>query len=231
MRQSEMPLNFHLINNGNNCFAQLPDKILSELAQHKSQVDYKKGDMIIKQSAFPAGVIFIISGLVKEYIEGPNGKNKNLRILTPGNFLALSGLFNNGTNNFSASALSDVSACVIERDFLVGLIQSNAELSFNLVKRYAELENSFFKLLHNSLYKQMNGKVADTLLYLSAPELMEENVFEYLFRKDIAEFASVTTENVIRVLKNFEQEGIIALENKHIRIVDKGELERISKIG
>ncbi len=77
-------------------------------------------------------------------------------------------------------------------------------------------------------YKQMRGKLASALIYLSSEAFAHEDIFAYLSRQDIADFASISVESVIKFLKEFEKEGILALENKHIHILDPGRLTLIS---
>lgn len=48
---------------------------------------------------------------------------------------------------------------------------------------------------------------------------------------EMANFASVATESTIKLLKEFEREGVIALEGKGISIVDRAELEKIERLG
>ena len=50
-------------------------------------------------------------------------------------------------------------------------------------------------------------------------------------RKDIAEFASVSTENAIRVLKSFETDGLIEIRDKEIHILNENALENIFQRG
>ena len=77
----------------------------------------------------------------------------------------------------------------------------------------------------------MRGKLATTLLYLSAKEFLDEQIFQYLSRQDIANFASITTESAIKFLKEFEKEGIIKINAKDINIVKFNELKDISVKG
>ena len=77
----------------------------------------------------------------------------------------------------------------------------------------------------------MRGKLASSLLYLSQDEFLVEDIFNYLTRQDIAEFASVSTESAIKFLKEFEKEKILKLKGKEIKILDHGQLETISKNG
>jgi CRP/FNR family transcriptional regulator len=47
----------------------------------------------------------------------------------------------------------------------------------------------------------------------------------------LADFAGISTESAVKLLKSFEQEAIINLHDKDIFIVDKNRLEKISKNG
>ncbi|MGL4994147.1 MAG: Crp/Fnr family transcriptional regulator [Bacteroidales bacterium] len=222
---------YNTINIESNCFTSLPQEIQDEMRNHKKKIQFKKGEILLKQGTFSSSIMIIFDGLIKEYIEGPNNKCTNLRILTQGDILALSGLFSNRINNYSAMALTDVTVCVIEREYLIRLIEENPQFGLQLVKRYSLMENNFFALLHNQLYKQMNGKVADTILYLTSGIFDTQFLFANFSRKDLAEFASITPENTIRVLKKFESEGIIRLNDKQIEVIDRESLIRISQIG
>ena len=60
------------------------------------------------------------------------------------------------------------------------------------------------------------------------PDCFQPN---YLTRQDIADFASISPESVIKFLKEFEKEGILKLEGREISIVDPHKLSIISKTG
>ncbi|MGL4412065.1 MAG: Crp/Fnr family transcriptional regulator [Bacteroidales bacterium] len=214
-----------------NCFISLPQNIQDEMRNHKQKIQFKKGEILLKQGTFASSIMIVFEGLIKEYIEGPNNKCTNLRILSQGDILALSGIFNNRINNYSAMAQTDTTVCVIEREYMIKLIEENPKFGLQLVKRYSQIENNFFALLHNQLYKQMNGKVADTILYLTSGMFDTELLFSNFSRKDLAEFASITPENAIRVLKKLESEGTIKLNDKSIEVINREALIRLSEIG
>lgn len=231
MSTEELISKFPVIQLGASCFSKLSEEKLNELQEHKRQLTFQKGDIISKQGSFAPSVMFVLDGIVKEYIEGNASRNTNLRLVGQGEFIALSGLFNNKVSNYSVVALTDVTLCLFERDYLLSVIQENPEMSFQLIHRYSELENSFFDLLHSHLYKQMHGKVARALLYLHTFNTEHFNVFNYMSRKDLAEFAAVNTENAIRVLKNFEAEGLVRIHGKEIHVLNIEALERIYQKG
>jgi CRP/FNR family transcriptional regulator len=77
----------------------------------------------------------------------------------------------------------------------------------------------------------MNGRMADVLLYLNSFKTDFADIFELLGRKDIANFAGMTTENAVKILKSFEKDGLIELTNKDIVMKNFVDLKEISKRG
>jgi CRP/FNR family transcriptional regulator len=55
----------------------------------------------------------------------------------------------------------------------------------------------------------MNGRISETLLYLDSIKESHPDIFLLLSRKDIADFAAISTESAVKLLKNFEKEGLI----------------------
>jgi CRP-like cAMP-binding protein len=86
---------------------------------------------------------------------------------------------------------------------------------------------NFISLAH----KQKEGRIADIFLYL-AEEVYHGNTFLLsLTRKEIAEFAGCSTENVIMTLSKWQNEKIVSLDGKSFCINDRKKLKYISKIG
>jgi CRP/FNR family transcriptional regulator len=90
-----------------------------------------------------------------------------------------------------------------------------------------QINNRFFCLSH----KQSFGRLADILLCLSE-RVFQETEFELpLSRKELAELTGLKPETVIRLLKQFSDEGIIHLNGKKINIRDNQMLKKISEKG
>jgi CRP/FNR family transcriptional regulator len=197
----------------------------------KTQVLFRKGDSLTKQGAFASYVLFIIEGLAKQYIEGDVTKSYNLRIIRPGEFVGLSSVFGKNTFNYSSVALTDCRAFLIEKDTIAKVVKQNGMFGFNIIKRYCEQNSNLFETLNTVLYKHMNGRMADTLLYLDGLKNDYPEIFQLLSRKDVADFSGTSTESAVKLLKSFEKDGLIELNEKDISIVNKGTLMDISKRG
>jgi len=213
------------------CFQMLSQQEMVLVRASKTQVLFRKGDNLTKQGAFASYVLFIIKGLAKQYIEGESNKNYNLRIIRPGEFVGLSAVFTKNTFNYSSIALTDCQIFLVEKDAIANIVKENGMFGFTIIKRYCEQNSNLYDKMQHILYKQMNGRLADALLYLDG--LKEENteIFQLLSRKDIADFAGISTESAVKLLKSFEMDKLIKLNEKDITILDHDVLVEISKKG
>jgi cAMP-binding proteins - catabolite gene activator and regulatory subunit of cAMP-dependent protein kinases len=213
------------------CFQMLSPEEAELVRASKTQVLFRKGDNLTKQGAFASYVLFIITGLAKQYIEGDSSKNFNLRIVKPGEFVGLSAVFTKNTFNYSSVALTDCQVFLVEKDAIANVVKQNGMFGFNIIKRYCEQNANLFDTLRMVLYKQMNGRMADTLLYIDSLKSENVDIFQLLSRKDIADFAGVSTESAVKLLKSFEKDGLIELNEKDILVVNHSALQEVSKRG
>ncbi len=211
------------------CFQGLYPEELEKLSDSKTRVQYLKGENIFKQGAFSPHVTYVLSGLVRVYLQTGHNRQLNIRMAGPGDFLSFSSVFGETTYNYSALAIKDAWVCMIEKDALRNLLQTNADFALRIVSRNCRNEKQLLDVIGNLSYKQMRGKLASALLYLSSESFMKEQVFQHLTRQDIADFAAISTESTIKFLKEFENEGIVELKKKDIEITDMKKLEVISR--
>ena len=211
------------------CFQGLYPEELEKLADKKTRVQYLKGENIFKQGAFSPHVTYVLSGLVRVYLQTGHNRQLNIRLAAPGDFLSFSSVFGETTYPYSALAVKDAWVCMIEKEALRELLQTNADFALRIVSRNCRNEQQLLDVIGNLSYKQMRGKLASALLYLSSEPFQQENVFQYLTRQDIADFASISTESTIKFLKEFEKEEIVELKKRDIEIKDMKKLEVISR--
>ena len=213
------------------CFQLLSPEEADLVRTSKTQVLFRKGDNLTKQGAFASYSLFVIKGLAKQYIEGDNTKSHNLRIIQPGEFVGLSAVFTKNTFNYSSVAITDCQVFLVEKDAITAVVRQNGQFAFNMIQRYCGQNANLFDTLRTVLYKQMNGRMADTLLYIDSLKFQYPDIFQLLSRKDIADFAGISTESAVKLLKSFEKDGLIELKEKNIKLVNYNELLEISKKG
>ncbi len=135
------------------------------------------------------------------------------------------------TFQYSAVAYVNTKVRLIDVNVLKRIIKENSEFSYGLLNLLAannvQIYSRFFCLTN----KQSYGKLADILLCLS-DRVYKKKEFELLLsRKELAELSDMSTENVIRIIKKFKDDGLIELDGKYLKISNYKSLAKISTLG
>ena len=213
------------------CFDALTDEEKKMVEDHKVNIKYKKGEVIAKQGSFASHVIFLQEGLVKVYLEG-NPKDLIIKIIPDSHLITLSSIFEgNNTFLYSAAAYLESTASLIDADIFKQLIRSNALFASKIInilnENTAQIYGRFFCLTR----KQSHGRVADILLCLSQRVYKNKRFSLALSRNDLADLTGLSTESVIRIIKEFKDEKLIEVSGKHIEILNFKSMGNISQYG
>ena len=213
------------------CFDALTEEQLALLEKKQVTVEYNKGEIIAKHGAFASHVIFLCEGLVKVYIEHGE-QTLILKIISPGNLVGLSSLAEGDeVFQYSAAAYQKSIARLIDISTFKQLIRENGLFASKVISILSEnsnqINNRFFCLTHRQSY----GRLADLLLCLAGRVFKSETFELDLTRKELAELAGMSTENVIRILKKFQDDKLVTMNGKIIALNDLDALQRICDLG
>jgi CRP/FNR family transcriptional regulator, polysaccharide utilization system transcription regulator len=196
-----------------------------------TQLYFEKGEIILKQGAKATHTVFLHHGIVKFNYQNEQGKNFIMTIVTGPRILGGANLFFKETNLFSLVAVENSELCLIDnRAFGQALFRHGSYLMALFRESIEMFQVPIFNFI-SLAHKQVNGRIADIILYLSEQVYRSLDFQLTLTRKEIAEFAACSTENVINTLSRMNHEGVITMEGKHFRINDLKKLKEISKFG
>lgn len=218
-------------NQNNSCFDALSEEEKKRLFSNQISITYKKGENITKQGSYASHVIFLDEGLVKVYLEG-NPKDLILKIIPSEHLIGLPSIYDgNNTFLYSATAYIDSKVRLIDIEFFKSLIRSNAEFASSIINILNENTAQIYGRFYCLTNKQSHGRVADILLCLSQ-RIFKNSEFQLAFtRGDLADLTGLSTESVIRLLKDFASEKIIEVKGKNFKILNFDRLKKISITG
>ena len=194
------------------------------------QALYRKHENICKQGSEVNNAIYLLDGSAKLYIEGLNNRNIILYILTPESYIGLLSFFETPLYSYSVTALEDTRICMVDLSFIKKFYLENHDFLIKLNQAFGKSVASIMRKIINLNQKNIRGRVADSLLYLA--RLSNSDSFHInLTRKELGELSAISEENTVRLLTEFRKEGIIEINNKDIRIIEKRLLQRISELG
>ena len=215
----------------NTCFELLTDDELALIEGNQVSVDYKKGEIICKQGSYASHILILQQGLVKAYLEG-NPKNLILTIMPSGQLIGLPSIFD-GNNVFlySVSAYVDSKVKMINIDIVKQLIRTNAGFASRIINVLNESTAQNYGRFFSLMQKQLHGRMADILLCLSQRIFKSKSFNLPLSRNDLGELTGMSTESVIRIFKDFKENGWIKVSGKTIELLNFEKLEMISEKG
>ena len=215
----------------NNILKSLDYKELDFLVDGKQQILYKPGETIIKQNTSSTYVVCIREGLAKVYVEGVKGKSLIVRLIGKHDFVTGGDLFNGNVQQFTISAVTPVTCCLISASKLSQLFSENNRFAVELLRHHTKQNNNLLNKLVILTQKYMPGRVADTLLSLKNDVFCTNPFTVPLTRQDMAEMSNMTKESLVRILQQFKSSGLIKTQGNTIEILNESGLQEISRNG
>lgn len=209
----------------------MPPEDFELIRRTSVQLHFEKGETILKQGAKSHHLVFLHKGTVKFNYQHDDGKNFIMTIVAGPKLLGGANLFFNETNIFSLVAMDRCDVCLIDSKAMRTTAQKHANYLLSLCEKTTGMfQSSIFNFI-SMAHKQVNGRIADILIYLWEHVYKTRPDDFVVTRKELAEFAACSHENLINTLSKFNKEGIIGLEGKKILIKDLVKLRDISKRG
>jgi CRP/FNR family transcriptional regulator, polysaccharide utilization system transcription regulator len=212
-------------------FNHLTDKEMQVVKENRYEATFKPGEIMIKQGSPTSNALFLASGLAKMYIEGSTGKNFIIGIAQPGMLVLGPGAYVNSRHTFSVSAITTVQACFISTGIFKNLIRENGKFAEGMLEDISLKSLQAYNRMVNLSQKRMSGRVADALLYFSDEVFRKDDYEMILSRQELGEMTSMAKECVVRILKEFEDGGVVFSNSSGVKILDKQKLVEISEKG
>jgi len=213
------------------CFEVLTPAEKKLIDENSVRINYSKGEMICKQGGFVSQIMYMEEGLAKVYID--NGNNSLLlRIIPNGSFIGLSAVSEEFTTfPYSAKVYVDSVIRQIDVNIFREILQLNSQFSKEVINILSSNSVQIYGRFFCLTFKQAYGRLADILLCLSE-RIFKQNSFNLpLSRRDIAELSGMSPETVVRMLKKFNEDGLIRMKGKQIEVTDIKSLQRICETG
>lgn len=192
---------------------------IGKLVKARKEIKCKKGQQFIMEGASVTGLFFLLSGKVKVLRTGLHGKEQIVRFATPGEIIGHIGFGTEETYPISAIALVDCTLCYFSKELLQETLRETPSLTYDFMLFYAnELNRSEIRVKSLS-QMTVRERVIDTLLYINRKFGQTNGYFSLLLsRREYADYAGTTEEQVIRMFSILRKEGLLTSKGKRIGI-------------
>lgn len=209
----------------------LNEEELEILCNNSTEIIFQKGERIIKQGTFTQNVVFIKSGIVKQHLTGPIGKDEILKIEKGPVFVGVTDVFAHKTHSYSVTALNNTVTCFIDFPGYKYLVEHNGKFALEVLKTMSVGIVNHYKHCVYKIQKQLTAILAEALIYF-ADDIFENDEFQLpLTRSEFGEYIGTTRETVTKIIHEFTIGNIIEVDGRNIKLTNKQILRKISKAG
>lgn len=198
----------------------------------KARKTLQRGDFIYREGDSFRGILAIKSGSAKLVANDAHGNEHILNILLPGELLGFDGL-SNEKHGCAAIALETMTFCILPSDNLEQLFQNMPSLTRELFRHTGE------KMLEDKNQLVLSKRPAEERLayfLISLSERLKRRGFSAsdfklsLTRQEIGNHLGLALETVSRLLKKFQDDQLITVQNRFIHIQDSAALKKLLQV-
>ncbi len=212
-------------------FSDLSMEELRLLNMDRYSVWFREGEVILKQGTQAKYLVSVVEGFTKQYIEGHHDRNLVLDFVKPWHLVGAPGVHMNGKYNFTLVAIRETLVCFIDAENFKKVLSMNSGFSNAYIQFCSASYGRSLDRMVSLSQKQMHGRIADALIFLSGEVFESPTISGEISRQDVADYTSMSKDSAIRILKEFERDQIIRLDGRFIEVLAPDRLEKISLTG
>ena len=205
----------------------------TNISDHKVYNLFRKGQIVFYEGQQSKNLFCIFSGKVKIFKLGDDGKEQIVRFARKGDIIGYRALLGGGQYFASASVIEDAVICWFPKHVIEELLYSNpkfARQTINLLSKDLRIAE---QIILNMAQKPVRNRIAEVLLMLKeyyGIDDISETINAALSREEIANFAGTSTETCIRILSEFNSDGVIKIVGRSIKIINTPKLLQIANV-
>ncbi|MBK7382295.1 MAG: Crp/Fnr family transcriptional regulator [Flavobacteriales bacterium] len=189
---------------------------------------YRKGEAIFKQGEVADKMYMIEQGRIKVVASYVEGRDRIVRLAADGEVLGHRGIGTNLIYTANVIALSETEVNIIPMSLFLSVLKANNLFCYHFLLFFVDelrvLDQQARDILNMTVTQRVVKALRMNMDAFGFDERDKKRLAFTISRKEIAQIADTTYESVIRSLAELQQQGLIVLTGKQIRILKKKEL-------
>ena len=214
-----------------NSFKALKKEELIHLSDTKSEVTFKKGQVIFTEGSFLSGVFCVKAGKCKLSKLNSNGKEQIVKFMTHGDMLGYRSVIAEEPVTLTVTALDDMKACFIPKAEILTALEKNPKFSLDMMKTACSHLKDANQTISNMAQLTVKQRIANSLVFLYETFSTDDEGYLdiSLSREEISSIVGTATESAIRLLSELKKEGLINLKGKKIKVLEIKKLKQLAE--
>ena len=189
---------------------------------------FKAGEVIFHEGSMPMGVFVVCTGRVKIYKSSRSGQQLITRIEHPGDLLGhITLLSHDGPYDASAEAMEPAIVSLVDAEAFTGFLMKYPNAALALLRALSHDVRTADNTARDVAFKPARGRLADVLLRMKEAGKAHP-VVAGVKRRALAEMAGLSIETTVRLLKDFEERGLLQKKEKDLVLINEDQLRALA---
>jgi CRP/FNR family transcriptional regulator len=202
---------------------QLPRDIAERLLDEALRLELPAGSVMHGDEAGPVAPLILVSGLLRVFVEAPDGRQVTVRYVHPGQEIGLMPVLL-GPVNASAQAVVRSVAVVLRHDSFRRLLAENVDVARAVATEMAESLREAMTEIAGNAFLSVRERLGRHLLDLAVEDQVTGRAVARVTQQDLADAVASVRTVVGRALQDLRAEGIIETSRDEIIVLDPGRL-------
>jgi CRP-like cAMP-binding protein len=204
-------------------FADMASPHLNTLIQGTHETHLNAGDTLFRHGQPAERFFFLRSGMMKLFRLSPEGDEKIIEIIQPGQTFAEAVMFmgTQGRYPVSAEAVNESRLYAIEQKAFLNLLRESSEASFGLLASMSRRLHMLVNQIESLTLQNATYRLVVYLLEQIPRDVKSSPEVQLLTPKGvIASRLAIQPETLSRILAKLRQSGLIEVQGNHITVRD-----------
>lgn len=216
-------------------FAGLSEENMLRIAEISHRRTFQKGETIFAEGDAAIGFYLLAKGGVKLCKISPDGREKVLHFVHPGETFAEAAFFGDGRYPAEARGVEQGELLMFPRDGFMGLLEQDARFSLNLIVSLSMSLRRFARQIEELSFAEVPNRLAAYLLEIAGRKSTNYQGRVYIDlemkKGELASRLGTVSETLSRAFRKLKEDGLLEVEGGRVIILNEPQLRIIASSG
>lgn len=201
-------------------FRELAAEQITKITDHAQLIDFSKGTSVFNRGEAAVGLYILLDGQLKLGVTSPQGSEKIISIVTPGESFGEAILFLERQFPVYAQATLDSHVLLIPKNLIFSMLDNDAMFARKMLAGLSVRMHQLVQDIEMLSLQSCSQRFIGYLLQMSANTSDASNITLPASKTTIASLLNLTPETLSRTMAKLQQQGLIEVNGKDVMIID-----------
>jgi len=201
-------------------FKELTAEQITQIAGHSQLIEFPKGTSVFNRGEAATGLYILLDGQLKLGVTSPQGSEKIISIVSPGESFGEAILFLERKFPVYAQAILDSKVLLIPKSLIFSMLDNDTMFARKMLAGLSVRMHQLVQDIEMLSLQSCTQRFIGYLLQISADASDASNITLPASKTTIASLLNLTPETLSRTIAKLQQLGLIEVNGKDVMIID-----------